>query len=165
MRFFTKDFIEEEKTSDDHRRLWEEYRKHLHDNRDVLTAPIQELALLPGVDDGLIVSFRHNRDVPSLELILRCGDLIMGYFDLCLEYIGRTITASDEAILQRLADLHRQNIHGDIAYHEVDTTADGAIVHRILFHGNPWSKLPSQEVEITCRTLRWQKIPRPNRDL
>ena len=103
MRFFTLDWFRDADDYDVFLPVFERYRRHLEAMRGVLPPEVLELAVLPGVDDGLIVEVHHVRSQGMLLLILRCGDLQMGYYDLVLTYEGAEITLEHEWALARLA--------------------------------------------------------------
>lgn len=129
--------------------VFADYTSHLEAMRGVLPDDVLELATLPGVDDGLIVFVEHDRERRIFTLIMRCGDLQVGYFDLELVYEDAEISRTDEWILARIArEIDEKFVGNDVAYHEVDVTKNGTIEHRILFH-------PGRFVTIRCRVLRW----------
>ena len=139
--------------------IFDNYTRHLESLQDILPEDLLALAKLPGVDDGLIIEARHDREQRRFTLTLRCGDLQMGYYDLALTYEEAEISQPDEWTLARIAritDGHRADT--DIAYHELDVTPDGKIEHRFLFH-------PGKGFAIRCRTLQWEKINQPDREL
>src|SRR5687768_9470955 len=113
--------------------------------------------MLPGVDDGLVVEVQHQRPQKTLRMVLRCGDLQMGYYDLILTYEGASLTPRDEQTLARVARTTRDHRRHecDLAYHEVDvvdmveTSDGGGIEHRFLFHPGVW-------FAIRCDALHWE---------
>jgi hypothetical protein len=165
MKFFTPEYYQGEMTSRECKAVWEAYEHHLMTLQDVLPPHVLELARLYGVDDGLIVDYSLDAPGETQTLILRCGDGPTGYYNLVLTYSGAEMSDEDTATLARLAQMHRDGIHGDIAWHEVDITDDGRVEHRIIFHGNSWYKIPYQEIAVRCDALIWEKIPVTNRDV
>ena len=151
-----------------HHKAWAEYVQacadHLDSLRGVLPSSVIELAELRGMDDGLIVQVTSDRAEGSLTLILRCGDLVMGYFDLVVTYEDAEMTPADAQVLARLARSTVSDgcFDADLSRHEVDTTAEGRIEHRLEFHRHFQS---DQWLAIRCRALQWEKISRPNRNL
>lgn len=138
---------------------FERYSHHLEQLQGILPARVLELATLPGVDDGLVVQVKHDRARALLTLVLRCGDLQMGYYDLRLIYEGASITPADEHTLARLARRTKCPYDGpDVAYHELDAAPEGGIEHRLLFHRG-------YEFSIRCRALRWEQVSLPDRRL
>lgn len=93
MKFFTIDCYNSWYSEyEDSRRLkvaFQQYQHHLEAMQGVLPAEVLALAELRGTDDGLVVEVKHDREGRVLTLILRCGDLQMGYYDLRLHYEGR----------------------------------------------------------------------------
>jgi hypothetical protein len=166
MKFFTVEYMQAAfESSKVARDTWADYQSHLENLRGQVPDSLLELALLPGVDDGLIVGTQTLMQGRLFILILRCGDFPEGYYDLVLKYRHVEIDDQDREKLLHLAKLHRQNIHGDLAYHEIAITEEGRIEHCFLFHENSYASLPYQEVTIRCRELHWEKVSRPNRDL
>ena len=133
----------------------ERYARHLQSLRGVLPANVLALAKLHGIDDGLIVQVRHDREHRRLTLILRCGYIQMGYYDLVLTYEDAVISPQDEWTLAHIARAVTANNwpEFDIMNHEVDSAEGGGIEHRILFHPGVW-------FAICCRALHWKRISR-----
>ena len=159
LKYFTLEWYrQEDKTAEDYRAVFDAYTRRLESVRDTLSENLLILAKLPGVDDGLIVEARHEREQRRFMLTLRCGNLRMGYYDLVLTYEDAAISQPDAWILARIARMTNERRGDDIANHELDVTPDGRIEHRFLFHPGHW-------FAIRCRTLQWEKINRPNREL
>jgi len=142
------------------RSVFLDYTAHLAALEAYLPPRLLELARLPGVDDGLIVEARWGDGTRDLSLALRCGDHPTGYFDLFLRYLDAEMSDIDEWTLARLARStdYKNGIYPDIAYHEVDRTPTGNILHSFLFH-------PGQTFTVQCRDLQWRREDRPDRDL
>ena len=157
MKFFTLQWYRKDKDEAQYSEAFDSYLQHLEVMKGVLPASVIELANLPGVDDGLIAEVRHDRLRRRLTLVLRCGHLQMGYYDLVLNYEGAEISKSDEWKLACLAKISQGDRAPDIAYHEVDSSGSG-VEHRILFHGGGW-------FAIRCQELSWAKIEVPDRVL
>jgi len=135
------------------------YKRHLEGLRGLLPDEVLALAVLPGVDDGLLIEVHHDRALRTLQLILRCGDLQMGYYDLRLDYEEIDLPSQTAWTLARIArtttsDGRHQH---DVAYHEIDRSEDGGIDHRLLFH-------PGVVVTLRCRSLHWRTIAQPDRN-
>ncbi len=62
------------------------YARHLEQMRAVLPEQVLELATLPGVEDGLIVEYFYDENACTLRLVLLCGNLQKGYYDLVINY-------------------------------------------------------------------------------
>jgi hypothetical protein len=156
MRFLTLEVYK----SGDTRAAFARYTQYLEGLRGVLPDHVLELARLPGVDDGLVVEVHHAVSAQVLLLVLRCGDLQMGYYDLVLTYEDATISPGDEWTLAKIARTTKGAWHHsfDLYYHEVDSAGEDRIEHRMFFHPGVW-------FGIRCRELRWTKRPRPDREL
>ncbi len=152
------------------------YTSHI---KSTLPPHLLELALLKGVDNGLIVEAHLVRAVDDLTFVLRCGDLIMGYYDLVPRYKGVVLTPEHERTLSRLARtksrigwrgctgrgerIRRKTLNyvhhsPDMFWQEVDIVESGLIEHRFLFHPGHW-------FTVGCASLEWERIERPNREL
>jgi hypothetical protein len=163
MKFFTLDWYHtpiDEADAVHFRRAYDSYAAHLELMRGVLPDSVLALARLSGMDDGLVVSVRHERAVRRLRLTLRCGDLQVGYYDLILDYEEASLSPPDEWTLARVARSTRSDARYDydLAYHEIDRSEDGQIEHRLLFHPGIW-------LAIRCVRMRWEKVPRSDRRL
>jgi hypothetical protein len=164
MKFFTVDVYNSwYRTYEDDSTLkaaFHDYNEYLEGLDGILPARILTLARLPGVDDGLVVLVKHDRNQSAIVLTLRCGDLEMGYYDLVVQYEEAEISAQDEQTLAQIArTTQNESRHeSDLYFHEMDVTAVGGMEHRLLFH-------PGVFFAIRCRGLRWEKVDRPDRKL
>jgi len=143
----------------------EAYMCHLERLRGTLPAHVLELAYLEGIEDGLIVEVSHNRTEHRLKLVLRCGYIQIGYYDLVLLYEDVQISLEHERVLAQLARRTPADCSGyvpEVYRFELDVTEDGRIEHRIQFHVYPEQAYLSDWFAIRCRTLRWEKISRPS---
>lgn len=138
---------------------WAEFRRayasHLEKMRGVLPDHVLELATLSGVDDGRIEEYSYNKNERTLYLVLLCGDLQMGYYDLIITYKNVEVSPDHEKTLAALA----QSVDEHIQLHrfEVDVTQDGRIEHRLEFftsEENIW-------FVVRCEALNWEKKERP----
>ena len=86
MRFFTPEACDTFDEIEPFRKVNEEYRRHLACLRGILPEKVQELAEASGMENGLIVHVSHDRTRRILRLVLRCGDLQLGYYNLVLNY-------------------------------------------------------------------------------
>lgn len=128
---------------------------HLEKMRGVLLDHVLELATLPGVDDGQIEEYSYDKNERTLYLVLLCGDLQMGYYDLIITYKNVEVSLDHEKTLAYLAQSVDEHIH--LHRFEVDVTEDGRIEHRLEFftsEENTW-------FAIRCEELNWEKIERP----
>ena len=163
MKYFTIDCYNAWYPGMDGRPLHEacaHYLSHLHEMEGVLPAHVLELARLNGTDDGLVVRVQHDHTERVLTLVLRCGDNLMGYYNLVLTYEEASLSAADEWTLAQVARTTKSDcIHvSDLWLHELDCTKNGEIEHRLLFHPGVW-------FAIRCRALRWERFNRPDRQL
>lgn len=135
-------------------------RTHLRALQDELPPHLLQLAFRKGADDALVVQVRHSPSERRLELVLRCGDLQVGYYDLTLTYTSARISAQDLRKLARVARTTRDawRRRHDLYFHEVDLGEHGGFEHRLLFHGPVW-------VGIRCSRLEWTAISRPDREI
>ena len=138
--------------------VFDRYTAHLESMNGKLPDNVLALAKLSGVDDGLVIRVQHDRSAQVLCLTMRCGDMLTGYYDLALVYEGATITPEHDQVLARVARTTKSHrtFTSDVAYHEVDSSDDGRIEHRLLFHPGVW-------FAIQCDVLRWDRISRPDR--
>ncbi len=139
---------------------YEQYQQHLANLHGILPDHVLALDRLQGIEDGLLVAVKHDRDQKKIALILRCGDLPMGYYDLILRYEGADISPEHERALARIArtTINAGYHESDLASTEIDKTEDGRIAHRFAFHPGCW-------FEIRCSELTWRTVPQPNRNL
>lgn len=132
------------------------YLNYLEELAPLLPPHLLQLAQLPGVDDGLVVEAHHLRSQSRLLLILRCGFIDIGYYDLVLAYEGAEISPEHEWVLAQIARGGEDKY--DLCAHEVDIEDDGRVAHRILYHPGIW-------FGIRCRELHWETVDRPDRSL
>jgi hypothetical protein len=154
------------KDSDEWMHFQEAYRRHLDQLKGALPPHVWELAHLEGIEDGLIVEVSHNRVEHTLKLILRCGDLQKGYYDLLLIYEDADISLEHEHILAQLARRTPADVSGyvpELYRFELDVTEDGRIEHRLQFHVYPKHSYLGDWFAVRCRSLYWEKVNRPSR--
>ena len=134
------------------------YDEHLTTLRGVLPEGVLALTEPSGMEDGLIVRVEHDRFWNELTLTLRCGNLIVGYYDLFLFY-EKAEVVHDE-VLTRIArtTLSDRRYDENLRYQELDVAPDGGIEHRMIFTNASW-------FAIRCRSLDWERVPRPDRKL
>lgn len=158
MKFLTKEIYDSWYSNhEDDRPLGAAYKAYQATVRNASAAwpeRVRALAELRGVDDGLVVEVHHLRSLNRLILVLRCGHLQMGYYDLVLSYYDAEISPEHELTLARIARSSREEVFEQ----ELEVAEDGRIVHRLMFHPGDW-------FAISCRELDWTSISRPNREL
>lgn len=146
------------------------YKAHLESLKDRLPGHVYELSKPSGMENGVIVRVDHDRSRRVIKLILRCGDMQMGYYNLELTYLDARILPKHDRTLAKIArSTQTQKSYGcDFGYQELDIGDDGRIQHRMIFL-NRWQKLDAKRAsrwfEIDCRELRWRRVPRRPRRL
>jgi hypothetical protein len=111
------------------------------------------------IDDALLVSAELSRVLRTLDIVLRCGNLQVGYFDAEIHYGGVHMEPKDEEALTAIAGWTTTRLGEADAYaHEIDLTDDALIEHSMLFH-------PGIELSVSCQRLTWNRTDRPNREL
>ncbi len=159
MKFFSPKWLHNAETETDFQVVFDAYSRHLLKIKGVLPDHVMELASMRGIDDGLVVSVLHDRENAQLELTIRCGDLVRGYFDLIITYCDVQINQLDAYTLAVIARMTHVDKYGhDLAYHELDLLMENQIEHRFHFH-------TSMVFKIQCGSLTWIKIDQPDRKL
>ena len=147
---------------------WRAFFKACQRHHESLKGRVPEHALallnLEGVDDGLLAEANYNRAERTLKLVLRCGHLQMGYYDLILRFHDAELSPRNRRILRQIAETTQScRIHEfDLYRFELDLAPDGALILRLEFLG---FNLPDAWVEIRCSALEWHTEPRPNQEL
>jgi len=170
VRFFSPEVCDTFDDFEPFRKVYGDYRRHLEGLRGVLPERVLELAEPSGMEDALVVRVNHDRERRVLRLVLRCGHLQMGYYNLVLTYEDAELRPEHDAALARIArSTKSQSFFGcDLAYHEVDAAEGGRIEHSLIFHASEWHH-PSAGgwiwFSVRCRALRWRREPRRTRRL
>lgn len=151
MRFFTRDRELSEEGWD---LAMREYHSHLAALAPSLPPAVLDLATERNLHDGLIVSGTLLLGLRTLRMVLRCGDLQVGYYDLELEYRGIDMAALD---IDGLAAIVRSPSH-ELVRDEVDAIRGTTFVHRLRFH-------PEGEIELRFESLCLPSSPREDRYL
>ena len=113
------------------------------------------------VHDALVCRVKLDRTKKSLELVLRCGNLQIDYFDLVLNYEDAIMSNDSEFALACVARATETCtlFWGHCCYvHELDCTEDGGFKHSLLFH-------PGLYFTIDCSSLRWERVAQSDRNL
>ena len=170
LKFFPPEVYESFSDHASYKKVHDEYLAYLEGLSGILPQRVLDLAKVSGTHDGLVVRVDHDRDENVVKLVLRCGHIQMGYYNLVLTYKGATILPDDDATLAKIAraTLTRRMFRNDLCMHELDRTAEGEIEHRFMFH-NIWPppESPAQYVcfTIRCRELTWRCEPKRTRRL
>lgn len=148
-----------------------QYREHLNQIRSLLSEPVVQLSTLSGLEDALVARVIHDRPMSQLRLVLRCGNLQVGYFNLNLSYKSAFMSPEHDLILAEIARSTRtQTRFGcDLAFHEIDLTPEGQIIHRLMFnaleydHPNSggwlWFAIQSREIKWRTESKRSRRLP------
>lgn len=153
MRFFTRAMLSGELADAEVDSRSKAYQQRIDSLMDALPKDIAELTRI-NLHDGLIRRVTVDNEAHLLSLVLRCGDLQVGYFDVDLHYSGITLTTQQLQVLSRRA----HDRHTEILADEIDMAADGRFVHRLIF----W---PYDELEITFAGLTIQKRDQAGREV
>ena len=137
---------------------YDSYEGHLARIKGILPDSLLEISGQDVFDDGLITRVRYYREKQRLELLMRCGNLQIDYYDMVLAYEGARISAEHDRVLATIA---RTTTWGkgwkfDCHNTELDVGPDGEIIHRFLFN-------PGVCFEIACQSLTWKRVPKPGR--
>lgn len=129
MRWFTLDWWRGETDDEADERMEREYAEHLRRIRQRLPSGLLELVERGGLHDAHVkrVTVTDREVTMLLQAVAPDGGPRL---PLELRYAGvlrfETTTDVDKA-------LRGPDGYGDLGYHEVDETADGVLVHRLLF--------------------------------
>ncbi|CUU38537.1 MAG: hypothetical protein K6U12_10030 [Armatimonadetes bacterium] len=139
------------------RAFFEACRRHHESLRGRLPEHALELLNLQGVDDGLLVEAVYERKTRTLQLTLRCGHLLMGYYDLTLVFREASLSPHSRTTLRRIAETTKGDgiWEYELYRFELDTTPSGGIILRLEFLGfydDPW-------FEVRCKELQWHTKP------
>jgi hypothetical protein len=150
MRFFTPEWHGGDPPEAEADGILTAYLSHIESLGPSLPADARRLVYDVSLHDGLLR--RIHRLSTSLEVVLRAGDLQVGYFDARLSYLGIDIDAGDERFLKEAAGC--RDI--ELLYCEFDQFAGAKWVHRLLF----W---PYREVAVRFTAFALHVTPVPGR--
>ncbi len=148
MRYFTRAWYSGESTDDAVSR----YELRLQEIVAQLPPAVRVLALECNLHDALIQKARWNPGGKVLEILLRAGDLQVGYFDLLLRYHQARIRSPATAELARIVE----DPYTEVLYDEVDIDGEDA-THTWLF----W---PAGELEVGFVDMQVGRMARNTRD-
>lgn len=167
MKFFKPQKSKAFRNPGQFKKIAEDYNRHLEKLQDVLPERVLELAKPSGMENGLVVRVDHDRKRRLLRLVLRCGHLQMGYYNLILTYEDAEISPEHDVVLAKVARTTKtQRLHQrDLAYHELDSFEGGRIEHRFLFDSFEPGRPDWVWFSIRCRSLRWCREQKRSRRL
>lgn len=165
MKFFTPEACRTFQDAEAFKVAHEGYLRHLRALGSQLPPNVHALAMEWGVRDGLIVRVDHDREQGAMRLVLRCGDLHHGYFNLELTYRGAEILPSHDAALAEIARSTQTAKRFDYAvlFQELDATGAGGVEHRLIFRRGRDDK--TIWFGVTCGELSWRRTPKQSRRL
>ena len=152
MKFFTRAWCEGKVDESEDR--GQMYVDHLAGIKSQFSPTLRALAFdeFP-LHDGLIRQIIVSRQSKSIQLLLRCGDRQMGYFDLNVSYFKVDFKHSDVSELASVANHART----EILYDEIDLHNESDFEHRFIF----W---PTGEAIIVFREVTFEMNPASGRD-
>lgn len=170
MKYFTPEACDTFDEIEPFRKVNEQYRGHLTGLRGILPEKVLELAEPSGMENALVVHVAHDRTRRSLRLVLRCGDVQIGYYNLVLTYVDAWLMPEHDVVLARIARTTKTQriFECDLAYQELDATEDGHIEHRLIFYNRTCLEPASASwpwFSIRCRELKWHREPKRTRRL
>jgi hypothetical protein len=129
MRFFTREWPSGLLSEELWRSVSVQYDRHFRNFLPKLPETIAQLGTTISIHDGLIQSAAVDQRTKELHLLLRCGDLQVGYYDLNLHYSGVQFGSLDLATLAAVA----RDSQVECLHDELDMDENSVYVHRILF--------------------------------
>jgi hypothetical protein len=170
LKFFRPEACDTFEDIESYRVVFDAYRRHVDGLRESLPPHVLELTQPSGMEDGLVVRVDHDRQQRVLRLVLRCGDLQMGYYNLEVTYIDAEILPEHDIVLATIARSTKTQRHHecDLAYHEVDAAQGGRIEHRLIFYASPPRHQPAGAwlwFTVNCQELQWRRVPKRSRRL
>jgi hypothetical protein len=145
MKFFTRAWVNGEKSDDQAGALPEAYWHYL--TTLDLPSPIVALSKV-NPHDAYLVAQEHDPEHSRLTLQLRCGDLQRGYSDVTLAF---SQVAVDRATLDTLRRAVRP-ASVEVLYDEVDRSGE-CFEYRLLLHPDGEVGIQFQQVDIAERPV------------
>ncbi len=143
------------------------YGDHVRQLKPVLPPALYALASEVSLHDGLIRAVTLDRIACSLHLVLRCGDLDRGYFDLDLKYAAVDLENTDAGAWRSVATLQDDTgSHcAELLRDEVDAIAAGLFEHRMIFWvGRDEAGGPYREIAVRFGALEMVMTRRKSRN-
>jgi len=136
------------------------YEQRISFIADRLPPEVVAIADASHVDDAVVATLLFDRRSSNIQLVLRCGNIPDGYFDLVLSYEQAEMEPAHEHTLRRIAmeTVGGMQTFHECYCHEIDFLPDARIEHRLIFHDADW-------FAIRCQGLSVQRQERPNRDI
>jgi hypothetical protein len=156
MKFFTRAWCTgqlAEATADARLKV---YWKHVDTLAARLPATVYALGRGVNIHDGRFRAVQVVRPKRRIEMVLRCGDNQVGYFDLTLGYDSVDFVRTDTRALSRIVE----DPECEILYDEIDVTGRGdaqRCVHRVIC----WPGY--REFVVVFRALGMRLAPRASR--
>ena len=150
MMFFTPAWLRDEPPQD----AIAAYATHLQAIAPSLPSSLLDFARSPSLHDGRIQ--RVYGKGADLTMLLRCGDLQVGYCDVALTYRRVCTSNSDLRLLPSIcADDQDELLYDELDIDELDIDS-AQIVHRLLFGS-------MREVSLVCGELHHRVTPARSR--
>ena len=154
MKYFTREWVSGSLTDEDWKKSQVLYLKHLDFILPRCSASVVELAKDISLHDGLIRRCIIDRRAAQLNLVLRCGDLQSGYFDISLQYLQVEFSMDKIVCLAKLA----RSCQVELLYDEIDLDENSNYVHSLIFSS-------FDEISINFSALKIKKEKQPDRSL
>ena len=152
MRFFTREWCNDDLPDEEGDPIPERYAEHLRALRDRLPPRVRSFAEEINLHDGLVREVALDKEAHTLRVRIRAGDQQVGYYDAELLYLD---VAAEPRTIQTLEKMRRDSRY-ELLYDELDADDSTLLVHRLMF----W---PEDEVAIRFRDLSWRRTPKQGR--
>lgn len=157
MKFFTKTwfkrFLAGNCTDEEVAKLFETYSAHIKSISLQFTPELVELHQI-SLHDALFKELACDSERKNISLVLRCGDLQTGYFDLHLEYKNAEIASNPFVELRSIIG----NKKHEIMYDEIDVIDKDKYEHAFLVY-------PECEITVKFSNLVLRRYPMPDRGI
>lgn len=100
MKFFSRQWCDGSLSDEEAESVPAAYRAHVDALLPSMPATVRALADGVNIHDGLLQVIVFDRGRRSLSVMMRCGDLQVGYFDLEIIYYGVRLSADDTGMLR-----------------------------------------------------------------
>ena len=156
MRFLTPAWARGDHSDEECEAIEAAYRVHRSALLPSLPPAVRSFAEVANatIHDGRLREVVLDRSALTLALLLRCGDLQQGYFDLDIIYLGIRLQVLDVSTLAALA----RDSRSEALYLEIDCGDGGTWIHRWL-----WTR--DRELDIVFTGLEYSRQARHDRGL